>query len=1047
MRINSIEAMNILHISDFHYNGDRRILDKFLPTLLSTVKNSGKHVDYVLFTGDLVDKGNVVRHFDEAKCALFDSICKELNVSIENVIFCPGNHDIDYMEIRHVLDTHFRDKIKSNEDLDNLVSGKSIDRYIYPDSIKPLQNYRCFLNSIHPEDENNVNKDLYSIHYRVYNGLKIAFVCLYSSWLCNLDASGGKNDYGNLYFPKHVLDEISLQIPSDVSRKILLVHHPISFLKDFNSYEIENEVYDNYDMMFVGHIHKMANVTRHNGVNGIYEHTSKASLTKKDLLGCSFIENDDIEDNRFLVSEITYIRDSNECHFGTPLTVTIPVGQDREERNRLRKKVYEKIAIEKREADNLLLIKSDDGGQDFLNSYNTPLIKKTKDDSATQLSSASISMSDIYSSQSNLIILGKDKCGKTSLLRRVQLEYLMNYTTYDRAPFYIDAKEEESRVDDTYSFDDRVRSYFGLNKRMADELISSDQFVLLVDNYKPSTAFSNYLESFMQNHPHTLMFAVGEDLISMDFEISNLNFGSTRTTEVYYFRDLRKREIIQYTDKQLACEGNKIQIQEKILKLCKQMELPYNYWTISLFLLIHHKSSDTYSKNLFSILDVCVDEIFGKKKLLLQKSRVTFEQLKRICAMLATYLFREHEDSIYSASEDQIIGFLSEEFKKQKRIVISPREAFNFFVACGMLKRCPNGLFVFRLNGFFEYFLAYQMTVDERFKNDILNNEKVYLGFKNQLEIYSGLNNSDTDFLRIVSEKTSAKCNPLFHSYGKDKDTELKNKMDIPRILEDKCKSISIKNALTSIQRAEIEELAEGPTQVNSDVHLVQEFDPTQANIDVVGRYLEILARVFKNIVFIDDEIVNSTELFRSIINYYCDFSYFIIENLSAQTEAELKKDFVENLEEFEPLNVLRMISNFSPLLAQMQLFDGLGHYSIERMAMDEIDNLKLDSDHNQYKLFILYFLLLDLSLDGREALMDEAISILKMPILRYMMNLKFNYYMAFRSDSNKGIQTILSDKIRKTKRLIDKSIDRDVLEINVSEVKKEAMKNKQIQG
>lgn len=1035
--------MNILHITDFHYNADTRIMSKIIPSMIACLKSSGKQIDFILFTGDLVFNGSNAKHFEEAKNALFQKLCTDLSVPAENVIFCPGNHDIDRNQIRYAHDTYIKTKISNNNDLNLLYNGKSEDKFILDDLLSPLTNYKDFLTSYHQEDGNNIYGKLYSIHYRIYKKQKIAYVCLYTPWLSNIDKSGGKNDSGNLLIPTAVFSEIENAIDTNANKRIILMHHPISFLRDFNAYEVENEIYDNYNMLFSGHVHKISNVARNNGNNGIYEHTAKASLSEKEILGCTFIENDDIEDNKFSIYEITYIKDSNECHFGSPLEVSIPIGAEKENLNKIRKKIYQKVDIERENANNLLLIKQDDGGQDFLNTYNSPLIRSSKENSSSQTLNPLISLDYIYSTENHLIILGKDKCGKTSLLRRVQLEYLMNFTNYNRIPLFLDAKQEEHIIDDKYDITTKLRNYLEVNTKDTEKLLLSDHLVLLVDNYRPGTAMSNFMEKFCSTHPQTLIIAAGEDAISSTYEIGNISFGETRRLELFYFNDLRRKEIIQYTDRQLATEAKKKQIQEKILKLCKQMELPYNYWTISLFLLIHHKASDAYSKNLYAILDICVDEIFNKKKILLEKWPITYPQLKNICAQLSTFLFKNHEGSVYSAPKRDIIKFLKEVISKNRRYAVSAEEIFNFFVSCGLLKLCTNDYYVFRLNGFFEYFLAYQMTQDEGFKTEILSDEKKYLAFKNQLEIYSGLKNTDSDFLKFVFVKTNSKVQPLFAGYNENKDIELIEKIKIPETIERESRMLSV-NSLTSIQAADVEDLTEESSSLNSEVHLMVDIDPSENNIDVLGRYLSILSRVFKNVDQVNDKIIDPVVVFKKIISYYCDFSFFVIEELSKKTKSSLANaDFI-NIEEEEAFRLLKMMSNFSPLIAQMEVYDGIGHFSMENMVRDEINELKKNSSNNQYKLFILYFFLFDLSLDNRNSLMDEVISLINMPLLRYMMNLKFNYYLAFKSDGNSTLQNVLSQKIRTVRLLIDNKTDSSSIDGSISGMKKDALINRQ---
>ena len=187
--------MNILHISDFHYKGDTRHQERVLEAIISAIKRIGKPVHFILFTGDLVDKGSVQRYFPEAKSALFDKLSEGLGVLQENIIICAGNHDINQDEVHPAIHSYFTEKIQSNDNLNDFYHDKN---KMFHDSLAPLHNFRDFLGGYHPASDKDIHKELYSIHFRSYNDRKIAFVCVSSPWLCNLDLSKGKNDYGNM---------------------------------------------------------------------------------------------------------------------------------------------------------------------------------------------------------------------------------------------------------------------------------------------------------------------------------------------------------------------------------------------------------------------------------------------------------------------------------------------------------------------------------------------------------------------------------------------------------------------------------------------------------------------------------------------------------------------------------------------------------------------------------------------------------------------------------------------------------------------------------
>mgnify|MGYP003293248326 CR=1 FL=1 len=162
---------------------------------------------------------------------------------------------------------------------------------------------------------------------------------------------------------------------------------------------------------------------------------------------------------------------------------------------------------------------------------------------------------------------------------------------------------------------------------------------------------------------------------------------------------------------------------------------------------------------MFSILDVCVDEIFNKKQILLSRSKISYEQLKKVCAGLAKRMFENHSSTVYSISSDELHMYLDEMIEENDRLSITSNEIFTYLIRCGIIKE--NGasdnqaLTLGLAAGFFEYFLAYQMTKDATFKESIIRNDEMFIAFKNQIEIYSGFKRDDYEFLSTVYNNTN----------------------------------------------------------------------------------------------------------------------------------------------------------------------------------------------------------------------------------------------------------------------------------------------------
>lgn len=122
---------------------------------------------------------------------------------------------------------------------------------------------------------------------------------------------------------------------------------------------------------------------------------------------------------------------------------------------------------------------------------------------------------------------------------------------------------------------------------------------------------------------------------------------------------------------------------------------------------------------------------------------------------------------------------------------------------------------------------------------------------------------------------------------------------------------------------------------------------------------------------------------------------------------------------------------------------DGLGHFNLERMIKNEIQKLETSPDENQYKLFILYFLLLDIDLNSNKEYIQTAMDKITMPVLKYIIYIKLNYYLAFKAGSNKQLQHELSNKIQRAKLNIDSKADISDIQKQIQEKKRQSSINK----
>lgn len=91
IRINAISPLALAHISDIHYKGDRRYLEKVVRAV------NRQNVDFVCFTGDLVES---VEYLDDALAAI-----QQIRHPVYGI---PGNHESWARIDRGRLDAAFR---------------------------------------------------------------------------------------------------------------------------------------------------------------------------------------------------------------------------------------------------------------------------------------------------------------------------------------------------------------------------------------------------------------------------------------------------------------------------------------------------------------------------------------------------------------------------------------------------------------------------------------------------------------------------------------------------------------------------------------------------------------------------------------------------------------------------------------------------------------------------------------------------------------------------------------------------------------------------
>ena len=592
-------------------------------------------------------------------------------------------------------------------------------------------------------------------------------------------------------------------------------------------------------------------------------------------------------------------------------------------------------------------------------------------------------------------------------------------------PFYFDFKEFESK--DKIDLIRIIANYFEINYNDTIDLLKTGRFVFLADNLNVQHSLHQKTIEFLLNYKCRFIFC--SDYITSRIYSSTVLDGLNYSN--LFFKNLTRKEIRLYTEKQSSVKTeDKDLVIEKITNFCKQLQLPLNYWTISIILMIYKKSSDDYSKNLFGILDACVDEILLKKKLAFTSTSLTFDQYKEICSQISYYLLTEHKNDVYSSNAIDLITFIDKYKLKNPRIIGDSKDIFDFLFDTGILKRKGNDLYTFRLNGIFEYFLAFYINENPSYIDELLKYDSIYLAFKNELEIYSGFNRKDEEFLKKIYNKTISVFSAIevhYKSFGSI-DDNLCKKVGEANDFGKTIKNLIVKNPLNpQLQDAIKDELS--PIDSNSDVHLKKYVNTDIVDFELLENYISILSRVFKN----SDRIKNIDliyKIFDHLVEMYCYLGFRLIDEIEEKAKKENLKLSPDEIDDnIIGEEILKLISRFIPILVQSLLYDGIGHVNFREIIIHKIDVLKKDRKNNQYKLFLLYFLLIDTDIKGNKEIVDDVFDNINLSILKVSTLFKLNFYLAFKAYKNKELEQYFRNKIQVATMKLDSKADLDELQ------------------
>lgn len=972
--------MRIIHLSDFHLNNDENSYHVMDPLFEDLKKfHEGEKIDLVIFSGDLIDKGG--KSFKDPKDGflafqerVIERIRREINLTADKFIICPGNHDT-----KRELDSKIDEMGLSHYLVDAQLTGEFQKESKGFDKIKRIQPYKEFERSLYNQFPTINVTDYETIHDLNIAEKKVAVAALNTSWRCYDSAT----DKGNLILGENqIINQINVIENADI--KIAVMHHSYDELKDFERLNIKNLLNKHFNLVLTGHVHSEDSLAFMDTF-GTTIYSTASSNTVHNSSSDSIFHNGysviDFSDNKVTVSfrkystrKREYVPDVDLGNDYGVLEYNIPTEGEISEKKRIEEVISEISKVYGENVnEHLLSYKTDSEAPKDINSlFVMPRItEKVTQDKKNDLEFAEkiekdYGLEDLCLLEKDIILVGQKEMGKTVLLDKILIELSSHYPHYVKVPILIDYNEIKRKT-----ILHLISEYLNVSqKELRSGFLESNSFVILIDNmdFHQHSSILTKLDSFLNDYPNIQLICTTTSSYEDTFQLYDFNCEFIKDSAVLFIKNFRTKEMQQLITKWF---GNNKNFQEKkvspnsIIKRFNKLNLPSTPLAVSMFLWIIEKQ-ETYSPvNNAQMLENFLERLFRKNDVsFVYSSEFSYRNKEYLLTDIAFFMYESNnaEYSIkYEELREHIVDYL-----KRKMFSFLADEILNEFIENGLLievNTASNKFVKFRFSCFFQYYLMKNIQSNPGFKEYILTNDNC-IYFINELDYYSGLLMNDEEILRVIVAKMTEKYDQIKYKLlvepGPSYDTFFEVTKSFTEILTtDKIDEIT----------NEVKHVPDRSEEVNDNIlettdkesKNIMQKETQLSHLKILENYWTLAGTILKNTEEIEnptlkkeslEKIVECSLIFASLVKLYL----VKIKN-SIENDPSVDDNF---------FNQYKFLYSFLPNIHQDLLSHIIGTGKLLVAIRDKLDSIINNPQISDFEKFVYTFLYFDLGKEDK---------------------------------------------------------------------------------
>ncbi|MCH8149609.1 MAG: metallophosphoesterase, partial [Planctomycetes bacterium] len=243
--------IRILHLSDFHLSTERKWdADPVLTGLVTATRqlsDDGLAPDVVAITGDIANYGKK-EEYELAREWIDNQLLPALPPRFpkKRLLLVPGNHDVDRSAVKGAA--RAVQKALLNDRSQDAIAELLADDEEREILLKRHQAYLAFANE-YRSGKQSLDVPWWSTTLKL-RGSQVHFAGLCTSWM-----SCGAEDHGRLIVGRWQVNQL-LRDAEKADVSVVLMHHPWSFLAEFDATDAESSVQRQCDLVLRGHLHR-----------------------------------------------------------------------------------------------------------------------------------------------------------------------------------------------------------------------------------------------------------------------------------------------------------------------------------------------------------------------------------------------------------------------------------------------------------------------------------------------------------------------------------------------------------------------------------------------------------------------------------------------------------------------------------------------------------------------------------------------------------------------------------------------------------------------